>query len=55
MPTPSRVQSTHAGFATTLATQFTSLKDQFSTEIASQLSGLSSAVSNLNFGAADIC
>lgn len=40
-----------AGFANTLKGQFTTLKDQFSTQIASQLSGLGSAVSNLNFGA----
>ena len=51
----SHTELNNAGFANTLATQFTSLKDQFSTEIASQLSGLSSAVSNLNFGAPDTC
>ena len=39
-----------AGFAQTLQGQFTSLKEQFSSEIGSQLTGLSSAVSNLNFG-----
>ena len=40
-----------AGLETTLEGQFATLKDEFSSEIASQLAGLSSAASNLNFGA----
>ena len=40
-----------AGLEATLAGQFTTLKDEFGSEIASQLAGLTSAASNLNFGA----
>ncbi len=47
--------SCRAGLEATLKGQFATLKDNFGSQIASQFAGLTSAASNLNFGANRHC